>query len=135
MNISRSLAEFVANTSFRDIPKHAIEVEKQSILDNIGIVYKREHIFHDCRNVYPLRYDFYLPDFNSVIEYQGQQHYKNIDYFGGQEGFKCRQTNDKIKREYCADKNISLLELPYSLSSDEIKKEIYTFCFLRDCLA
>ena len=106
-----------------------------NILDNIGIVYKREHIFQDCRNVYPLRYDFYLPDFNSVIEYQGQQHYKNIDYFGGQEGFKCRQTNDKIKREYCADKNISLLELPYSLSSDEIKKEIYTFCFPRDCLA
>jgi len=38
MNISRSLAEFVANTNFRDIPKEVVEVEKHSILDNIGII-------------------------------------------------------------------------------------------------
>lgn len=38
MNISRTLAEFVANTGFEDIPAHVIDVEKKSILDNIAII-------------------------------------------------------------------------------------------------
>ena len=38
MDISRKLADFAANTTFKDIPKHVLEVEKQSILDNIGII-------------------------------------------------------------------------------------------------
>ena len=38
MNISRTLAEFVANTKFEDIPSHVLDIEKQSILDNIAII-------------------------------------------------------------------------------------------------
>ena len=38
MNISRALAEFVEKTTYRDIPKEVLQVEKNSILDNIGII-------------------------------------------------------------------------------------------------
>ena len=38
MDISRKLAEFVENLKFEDIPQHVIDVEKQSIIDNIAII-------------------------------------------------------------------------------------------------
>ena len=38
MDITRKLADFVASTKFEDIPSNVLEVEKQSILDNIGII-------------------------------------------------------------------------------------------------
>ena len=38
MNISRTLADFVVNTKYKDIPEHVLNVEKQSILDNIAII-------------------------------------------------------------------------------------------------
>lgn len=60
-----------------------------------------------------LSYDFYLPKFDLLIEYQGQQHYKPIDIFGGEEYFKVQQEHDKRKFEYAKTHNIKLLEIPY----------------------
>ena len=44
----------------------------------------------------------------------GQQHYQAIDYFGGEEKFKQQQLRDNIKRNYCLNKNIPLIEIPYT---------------------
>ena len=38
-----------------------------------------------------LRTDFYLPDFNLIIEYNGEQHYHPIDFFGGETVFQRQQ--------------------------------------------
>lgn len=58
-------------------------------------------------------YDFYLPDYNIIIEFNGLQHYKPIKFFGGQEGFNYIQERDKIKKRYCLDNNINLLIISY----------------------
>lgn len=64
-----------------------------------------------------LSYDFYIPSFNLLIEYQGEQHYhpikfgKTIEY--GKKRLKTQQMNDSIKREYAKRHNIELLEIPY----------------------
>lgn len=60
-----------------------------------------------------LSYDFYLPDYNILIEYQGEQHQHPIDYFGGEEKFEIQQEHDKIKYEYAKNHNISLIEIWY----------------------
>lgn len=60
-----------------------------------------------------LSYDFYLPDYNLLIEFQGKQHEKPIDYFGGKEKFKIQQEHDKRKRDYAELHNIKLLEIWY----------------------
>lgn len=60
-----------------------------------------------------LSYDFYLPDNNLLIEYQGMQHYKPVKGFGGDNQFKKQQEHDYRKRKYAADNNIELLEIPY----------------------
>lgn len=53
-----------------------------------------------------------------LIEYQGKQHYNPVQ-FGkmsveeAKEQFKTQQHNDNLKREFCKNNNIKLLEIPY----------------------
>ena len=57
-------------------------------------------------------FDFYLPDYNVCIEYNGLQHYTKR--FGmSDEDFKDRQKKDLIKEQYCEDNNITLINIPY----------------------
>lgn len=60
-----------------------------------------------------LSYDFYLPIYNVLIEFQGLQHYQAIKYFGGNKKFEYQQEHDRRKREYAKLHNIELIEIPY----------------------
>lgn len=51
MNISRALAEFVANTDFSDIPAYVIENQKKSVLDAIGISFGASTLGDGCREM------------------------------------------------------------------------------------
>ena len=53
--------------------------------------------------------DFYLPKYNIAIECQGEQHYKPIDYFGGNDGFISQKERDLRKFGKCKDNNVELL--------------------------
>lgn len=89
------------------------EMEIKRCLDNAGISYIQQYRFDGCRNIKPLPFDFFLPELNACIEYNGQQHYYPVDYFGGDDGYEYRQRNDEIKRSYCIDNGISLVIIPY----------------------
>lgn len=89
------------------------ELEIKHCLDDKGIVYVQQYRFDDCRNIRPLPFDFYLPELNVCIEYNGQQHYRSINYFGGEDGYAYRKKNDEIKRRYCEENGISLVIIPY----------------------
>jgi hypothetical protein len=65
-------------------------------------------------------YDFYIPDYNIMIEFNGLQHYKPIKFFGGQEGFNYLQERDKIKEKYCLENQIKLLIIRYDNNIEEI---------------
>ena len=63
------------------------------------------------------RYDFIL--FNDdgpyrLIEYDGEQHFRSVDFFGGEAGFKARQENDKIKDLYAKQHDLPLVRIPYT---------------------
>ena len=60
-----------------------------------------------------LSYDFYLSDYNILIEYQGEQHGRPVDLFGGEQQFKIQQEHDRRKKEYALNNNIDLLEIWY----------------------
>ena len=95
----------------------------QDYLDNNKISYTPQYKFDDCRNIYALPFDFYLSDLNICIEYQGKQHYKPVDLFGGEEGFEYRKKNDNIKKEYCRLNNIKLIEVPYTYNTANAVEE------------
>lgn len=86
-------------------------------LKEIKCIYKREFSFDDLQGTKgPLRFDFAIFKNDKIvclIEYQGEQHYKPSDLFGGKEEFLKRQEYDNKKRKYCRDNNIKLIEIPY----------------------
>lgn len=61
-----------------------------------------------------LYFDAYFPEHNLLFEYNGEQHYKYVDFFEKDEiSFKNRQYRDDIKVQYCKDRNINLLIIKY----------------------
>lgn len=60
-----------------------------------------------------LTYDFYLYDYNLLIEFQGEQHEHPVDFFGGEKQFVIQQEHDKCKKDYARANNIDLLEIWY----------------------
>lgn len=89
--------------------------EKQivEILEKSKIKFIRQYKFDGCKHKYRLRFDFFLPDFNSCIEFDGKQHFIAIDKFGGTESLKYIQLIDSIKTNYCKSNNINLLRISY----------------------
>ena len=63
---------------------------------------------------------FDLSKENICIEYQGEQHYFPVNIYGGDEGFKERQRNDKIKRDFCDKNNIKLIEIKYTENIEDV---------------
>ena len=88
-------------------------------LTKIGFNFKQQYSFFNCRVSKKLRFDFYLPDHNTCIEFDGIQHYIPIDYFGGSPTFEEQKKRDKIKDNFCLEQNINLVRIPY-FKIDEI---------------
>lgn len=80
-------------------------------LEMNSINYELQKTFEDCKNINKLPFDFYLPDYNICIEFDGTQHHKINHFFGGKEAFERLKINDKIKNEYCIKNNINLIRL------------------------
>jgi Zn finger protein HypA/HybF involved in hydrogenase expression len=89
------------------------EVEIMRYLDNKSITYESQFIFNNCRDKRILPFDFYIPKYNLCIEFDGEQHYKPINYFGGQKSFENQIRRDYIKDTYCLDNKISLIRISY----------------------
>lgn len=84
------------------------------ILKSLKINYEYQKTFDDLKDNSLLSYDFYIPDQDILIEYQGIQHYQPIDYFGGDTIFKRQQRHDKMKAEYAKSHHYNLIDVPYT---------------------
>lgn len=81
------------------------------ILDEYGINYKHEYSFKDLKRIgstKPMRFDFYLQDYNLCIEFDGRHHFEEIE---GRENLADVQYRDKLKTQYCKDMGMGLLRL------------------------
>ena len=101
----------------------------KSELDNYNIKYIEQKRFDNCRSDitnYMLPFDFYLEDYNTIIEVDGEGHYKPINFRGiskekSKQTYKRTIYNDKIKNKFCKNNNIKLIRIPYT----EIKNNNY----------
>lgn len=83
-------------------------------LNNKSIKNKNGKMFDDCYgDVNKLVFDYYLPDNNLCIEYDGEQHFEHTGFFGKEDVFERQQRYDKIKTAYCYNNNIYLLRISY----------------------
>jgi len=81
--------------------------------------YTKQKKFNDCIDKNKLPFDFYLDNLNMCIEYDGIQHFKPIEYFGGVENLNYVKKHDKIKTKFCEEKNIKLLRIKYTDNIEE----------------
>jgi len=95
-------------------------------LNNIN--YIQQKTFKKCKNKNELPFDFYLPDLNICIEYDGEQHFRSVVGWGDEESFKNLQLRDNIKNEYCKNNNIELLRISYL--NKNIEKTINDFLLI-----
>lgn len=127
------LADFYCekcNNSFIDYPNYilrrgcpncnstSMEQKISKILTHYGIEYKHQFSFIDCKDKRSLPFDFYLPKYNILIEYDGRQHYYPVNFGGisdedALKNLEITQKHDKIKTEYCKTHHIPLIRIPY----------------------
>ena len=96
-------------------------------LQENSIQYVEQYKIPDCRNKNPLPFDFAIFENNilqCLIEFQGEQHFRPVNVFGGESGFIYRKKNDVIKKEYCDANAIPLLEIHFE---EEIQKTLEEF--------
>ena len=67
--------------------------------------------FPKCKNKNLLFFDFYIPQLNICLEFDGEQHFEPIKYFGGLKSFEELKIKDKIKNVFCKENNINLIRL------------------------
>lgn len=91
------------------------EYTVEKFLNENNIPYVLHKTFSNLKGVggLPLSYDFYLPNMNILIEFQGCQHEHPVDFFGGEDYFKIQEEHDKRKKTYAQKHNIKLLEIWY----------------------
>jgi len=83
-------------------------------LEKMKIKYLTQKVFKDCKDKRALPFDFYLPDNNTLIEFDGRQHYQTLKYREDKySNLLYQQKHDKIKNDYCVDSNIMLIRIPY----------------------
>ena len=100
----------------------------KDILSSLKINFIQQKTFDDLKYKYNLKFDFFLPEYKCCIEYNGEQHYEAIEYFGGIERLEEQKKRDNIKRQWCKDNNIKLIEISYTnydkLNEDYIKSKL-----------
>lgn len=94
------------------------EIMVKQFLESHKIIYETQKTFDDCIYEQKLKFDFYLSDYNILIEYDGEQHFKPVDFANkGIEWatnlFNKNLEKDAIKNKYCKDNNIRLIRIPY----------------------
>lgn len=83
------------------------------LLEKAGIFFIKEKGFSDLRKNM-LRFDFYLPQTNTIIEWDGIQHFEQVAFFQKtKKDFLRAKENDRKKNAYCLAKNIHLIRVPY----------------------
>ena len=99
-------------------PKCKSSIGEKKIADFLfenSITYIAQYKFSGLKGIGNklLSYDFYISNYNLLIEFQGKQHFESIEYFGGQKNFLKQQIHDIRKRKYAKNHKINLLTIWY----------------------
>lgn len=74
---------------------------------------------HSPSWLYPQRFDIFIPDLSLAIEYMGEQHYWEIEHFGGREAFEERKQMDTRKRVVAQANGVTVLDWRYNEDINE----------------
>ena len=92
------------------------EIKITQILEKANIDFQKQYRIKEFNISAP--FDFAIFDNNKkllgLIEYDGEQHFKAVELWGGEEKLKLQQERDEKKNKWCEEKNIRLIRIPYT---------------------
>lgn len=99
------------------------EMAVERFLKKSKIKYFTQYRFSDCKNTKTLPFDFFLPQHNVCIEFDGEQHFHPVAFGGmskqkSEECFKKIGQRDLIKTNFCKNKGINLIRISYKQIKD-----------------
>jgi hypothetical protein len=97
------------------------------MLKLLNVIYEKQKRFNDCRNPltkHKLSYDFYIPQENLLIEFNGEQHYKNRYYqeFKKRGSLEDQQYRDSLKKDYALANGYKFLVIRYDEDIEKVLK-------------
>ena len=117
-NIWSGIANNIWHTGCATCNSNTTESKVGDILNKYNISYTRQYMFDDCRDIRPLPFDYYLQDYNVLIEYDGEGHYMPVNFGGisdedAQKHLEYVKAHDELKTQYCIEHCIPLIRIPY----------------------
>ena len=108
--------KFRCNVCAKSISKY--EQTFKDFLDSQNIKYIFQYSLNQCRDILPLPFDFYLQDYNCLVEIDGEGHYhpcnfNQIDNKKSLETFLTTKKHDEVKNSFCKKNHIPLLRISY----------------------
>ena len=103
------------------------EIKIEDYLKKKNIKFESQYTFNDCRGKKnKLPFDFYLPDYDICLEYDGHHHFQPVSFNDNgknseeiaKQNFENTKRNDYIKDQYCINNNIRLIRIPYTSYND-----------------
>lgn len=86
-----------------------LEQDVSNILIENSFTFEYQKTFGWLKSKNNMKLDFYLPKKKIAIECQGEQHFRSVDYFGGEESFFAAKKRDELKKELCEAHGITVL--------------------------
>lgn len=103
--------------------KRKSEGRIEDIIKSLNIYFIKQYKIFDRYKV-----DFFIPSKNIVVEYNGEQHYRVVNFCGDMDRslkkFQQQQERDSKVRNYCLKSGIKLLEIPYNMNITDVKSII-----------
>lgn len=121
--------EQTPNLHIRSGCPHCRESKGERIIRNFllnhEITFEKNKKFKNCKYKRVLRFDFYLKNYNLLIEFDGVQHSKLVKYWGGEETYENVKNRDNIKNDFCEKNKIKLIRINnLKLINTILKKEL-----------
>jgi len=92
----KAIARFLTESKIEFIPQHVIEPR-----------------------LHPFKFDFYIPSKNLLVEFHGAQHFRAVEFFGGEKELRKTQARDWEKIVLAEEKGFEFLMIKYD-ESDKI---------------
>lgn len=91
------------------------EMEVREYLQTLNLKFNQQQMFKECKDKRRLKFDFFLPDYGILIEYNGLQHYRTVPLLKyNRAALLDIQRKDKIKQQFAKEKGLQLLVIPFN---------------------
>ena len=125
-----ALNKYYTKLSSKPFSKYEDENNIMEMLFKNNFVWTKQYAFEDCKDKVPLPFDIAI--FNEdkfdlvyLIEYDGEQHFSSV----GLGNYELTHKHDLLKNQYCFNKNIPLIRIPYNkdYNLEDLKLETTRF--------